>query len=134
VGITIFLYKAPKTHKGIHEDGDESFAIGKPEIIKKRVMDIFPRIEGWSKYENDLVHPSYNYPLSYNSIVNGNCEPNNEYIDISLMENGDGYIHIIDVTKGSSKLIRRLYEEFEFQYIWEMQSCKLIDPYSYNEN
>jgi len=50
-------------------------------------------------------------------------------LDISLMENGDGYIHIIDVNRCSLKIVRELLEEFQLNYVWEMQSCRLINPY-----
>jgi len=109
MGISYYLYNAPQGHLGMHADGDESQPIAKPSEVKNRIMRLYHRIKYWDKHEDTTVDPSYNYPVTYSASAIDNCKPNSEYLDISLMENGDGYIHIIDVNRGSPKLVKEFY-------------------------
>ena len=129
VSINYYLYRAPAQHKGMHEDGDESIALGKPEAIKSKLMQLFPQISSWEQHENSLVDSSFNYPIFYNSIIKENCVSGIEYVDITLMEHGDKFIHIIDITNSSFRIIEKIYESLQLTCAWNMQACEVIDPY-----
>lgn len=119
----------------MHEwDCDKSLPIAKPKEVQDRIMSLYPRISHWERYENNHSSPLFDYPVSYSALGADNCSANTEYLDITIMQNRDGYIHFISVRKGSPKLVKDLLEEFELQYVFEMQSCRLIDPYKYIGN
>lgn len=134
MGISHYLYNAPQGHSGMHADGDESLPIAKAEEVKNRISPLFPELGHWEKHEENVTHPSYNYPNFYSALGRNNCNPNNEYLDITLMEHGDGYIHIIDVDRASPKLIKKLIEAFNLSCVWQMQACTLVDPYQFVGN
>jgi hypothetical protein len=135
MSITFNLYNAPSEHALMNKWGkDESLPIGTPLEVKQRIMNIYPRIKKWDRYENSHSSPLFDYPVFHSALGENNCSLENEYLDLSLSENRDGYIHFIDVRKGSPRILRELLEEFKLQYVFEMQSCRLIDPYKYKGN
>lgn len=135
MSISYELYNAPPGYSRINEwEKDESLPIARPEEIKDRIMRLYSRISSWSKFEDSQTSPLWNYPISYSTIVSDNCSPEKEYLDITIMEHKDGYIHFVSARGASPKLVRELLEEFQLPYAFEWQSCRLIDPYKYTGN
>lgn len=135
MSISYELYNAPPGNARINAWGrDESLPIASPEEVKDKIMRLYPRINGWNRTEDSHTSPLWDYPITHSTIVKENCSPEKEYLDIIIMENRDGYIHFISVRSGSPKLVRELLETFQLQYVFEYQSCRLIDPYKYTGN
>lgn len=135
MSISCDLYNAPPEHARMNEwEKDESFPIGTPSEVMQKIMKLYPRIKRWEKNENIYASPLWDYPVGYHALGENNCSIENEYLDLGLSEKSDGYIHFIGVRKGSPKVVRELLEALKLQYVFEMQSCRLIDPYKYRGN
>lgn len=137
MSISYELYNAPADKAMMNEwDKDYSYPIERPDAVIRRLEALFPRIknwqhQGWKEYDQAQEKT---FVGSYSALAEDNCNPENEYIDVSLIEHRDGFIHWISITKGSPKLIREVLEEFDLEYVFEGQSCKLLDPYQYRDN
>lgn len=135
MSIAYELYNAPPEHAQMNKwEKDESLPIGPSLEVMQKIMMLYPRIKKWDRSENIYASPVYDYPVGYSALGENNCSSENEYLDLSLSEMSDGYIHFINVRKGSPKVVRELLEEFKLQYVWENQSSRLIDPYKYCGN
>lgn len=135
MSISYELYNAPSKYAQMNEWGkDESLPIAKSQEVKDKIMRLYPRIKQWNRYEDNSTSPLFDYPVRYFALGVNNCSIEEEYLDITISEHRDGYIHFISVRKGSPKLVRELLEEFQLRYVFEMQSCRLIDPYKYVDN
>lgn len=104
-------------------DKDYSYPIECPDALMKRLEVLFPRIKIWKYLDWKECNLARENPFvgSYSTLGEDNCNPENEYFDVSLIEHLDGLIHWISVTKGSPNLIRELLEEFSLKYVFEGQ-------------
>lgn len=128
------LYDTASNNPYVNEwDKDRSLPIAPAAEVQRRIMRLYPQIAGWRRDENTFTSPQFDYPVSYSDLGSGTCSPDEEYLDITLLENRDGFIHFISARSASPELLRALLEEFGLKYVFEGQSCNLIDPYQYDE-
>jgi hypothetical protein len=114
---------------------DHFHPIGIPERVIEEINALFfPRTLSWKYYDSSSSTSSTPYVGSYSALATGNCDPDNEYIDLYLTVHKKGYVCEISARKASPKLVQMLMERFSLKYVFEMQSCRLLDPYLYEGN
>ncbi len=115
-------------------DKSYSFPIDIPENIKKKLYELFPSITEWiiSEYKND--NNLMPYTFFHFTLGNNNCDQNEEYIEITLVEHEDGNIHRIRITRGSPHLVATIQKAFGIKFVLQNQSCELLDPTKYKGN
>jgi hypothetical protein len=138
VGISYDLYNAPSEWAKMNTWGEaHSLPIGSPKEVKQKLEQLYPnRITKWdyhdySKYNTKTGSP---YVGAYSTLGTDNCAIGNEYIDLSVTEHIDGKIHLISVARGSPRLVREILDAFNLKYVFEAQSCTLLNPYKYKGN
>jgi len=132
VGITYELYNAPEEQAKMSSwDKHYSEPLGVPNDMKRALRSKYPRLKEWEEYrygaDVDLV-------AAHSASGTDNCNPNNEYLDITLYEHQDGYIHSVRVTRGSPKLVGEVKDLFDIKYVYEAQSDQLLNPNDFKGN
>lgn len=134
MSISYDLYNAPPKYARMNEwEKDESLPIAMSQEVQDRIIRLYPRIKQWERHEDKCPSPLFDYPVKYSALGVNNCREE-EYLDITILVHRDEFIHFISVRKGSPKVVIELLEEFRLNYVFEMQSCRLIDPYKYVGN
>ena len=135
MSISYELYNAPEERASMNTwDKAYSMPIDTPENVMKKLSSVYPRIKKWSSRERWSTDPSNPYVASYYTLGENNCDPRNEYIDINIIQHSDGFIHWISIRKGSPKLVSEIKALFNLKYVFEGQSCRLLDPDKYKGN
>jgi len=118
-----------------HWECDHFHPIGNPDRVIEEINNMFfPRTLSWNYHDSSSNMPDYPYVGSYSASASENCNLDVEYVDLNLRVHREGYVCEISARKGSPKLVRMLMEKFNLKFVFEMQSCRLIDPYRYKGN
>lgn len=134
MSITYELYDAPEERAKMSDwDKDYSMPIGMPEDMKQSLEQSYPRIRDWEVSRNENAANS-TFAVCHTALAVDNCCLENEYIEIYLYENSDGYIHHVRVGRGSPKLVGEIQDLFSIKYVYEGQSDQLVNPKSYKDN
>lgn len=134
MAISFKLYNAPSDKADMNIwDKDYSLPIVLADSMMQSLQQLFyPRITGWRYHE--YHHNNQNTIELYSALVKNNCDIEQEYIDIYLEKYKDGYIHILSIKKGSPIFIQHIIQAFNLDYVFDMDTSQLIDPYKYQGN
>lgn len=100
MGISYELYNAPD-EKAMMNQWDKAYSlpIDTPNNVKSKLSLKYPSIDKWEVSETVNPPASNPYTKYHYALGSNNCNSREEYIEITLVEHIDGYIHWISVSR-----------------------------------
>jgi hypothetical protein len=98
------------------------------DTVKSRLSKVFPTLK-WGEYVFQIGgndHVSHSGQARY--------MPGDEYVDLSLSVDAEGYVRMITARKASPKVVIAIMEEFELDSVFQDQPGVMIDPYAFDEH
>lgn len=135
MGVSYDLYNADPEYSDLSKwESDHFRAIGLPlDVISKIDNLLHPKVLIWEYSPSNGVGSPYK---GHHSALESTstCNIEDEYIDLCLTENEEGYICSLAARKASPKLLQLLMNEFKLKYAFELEGMSLVDPFLYKGN
>jgi len=131
MSVSYDLYNADEEFADMSKwECDHRHPIGAPDNVMDSLNRLFhPRRLNWTYSPSHSSTDAYNG--CYSGLADRNCEGGNEYVELYLTVNKEGYVCEISSRKGSASLLRLLMEQFGLKYAFSIDVGGLIDPYKY---
>jgi hypothetical protein len=129
MSISWYIYKASPGAGPIttwEVDRSERFAL--LSTVKERLSSVFPTLR-WSTYSFQMGGKTH----VAHSGGGSDYKPGDEYLDLSLSADSEGYVGMIVARKASPKVVIAIMKEFGLDSVFQDQPGVMIDPYDFDE-
>ena len=110
-------------------DVDRSERVALLSTVKERLSSVFPTLR-WSTHSFQMGGETH----VAHSGSGRDYKPGDEYLDLSLNADSDGYVRMIVARKASPKVVIAIMEEFELDSVFQDQPAVMVDPYAFDEH
>ena len=130
MSISWYIYKAPPEAGPIYEwDSDQSERVGALDVVKGRLSKVFPKLT-WGVFSYQVEGKDCISHFGSGSDYN----PDDEYLDLSLSVDSEGFVQMIIGRKASPKVVIAIMEEFGLDNVYQDQPGVMVDPYAFEGN
>lgn len=132
MSITWYIYRAEPDAGPIADwDRDRSERIATVDDVKSRLTKVFPKLE-WSVHS--IPNPKSGGSQPWHSALASDYEPGDEYVDLSLSIDAEGYVRMINARKASPKVVIAIMEAFALDSVYQDQPGVMVDPHAFDEH
>ena len=130
MSISWYIYRAEPGAGPIYTwDTDRSERVATLDIVKSRLTIRFPNLR-WQMNSFQIAGQTQ---VSHSALA-GSYKPGDEYLDLSLSVDTDGYVRMIIARKASPKVVIAIMEEFSLDSVYQDQPGVMVDPNAFDKN
>ena len=130
MSISWYIYKAsPEAGPITTWDVDRSERVALLAPVQERLSSVFPTLR-WSTYSFQVGGKTH---LAHWG-SGRDYKPGDEYLDLSLSTDSEGYTRMIVARKASPKVVIAIMKEFGLDSVFQDQPGVMVDPYAFDEN